>query len=60
MNKEAIALYFKDEKNLRTLNIITDLLNQKPVKDIIKDRLVSRATVYLIAKKYDIKMYGYN
>lgn len=56
MKKEALNLFLADAHNKQILEILTDLLNQKSVKDITVKHGINRDKVYKVAKKYQIDM----
>lgn len=57
MNKEALKLYFSDEKNKRVLDIITSLITgSENVTQLAKKHGISRVAIYDIAKKYQINL----
>ncbi len=55
MNKQAVGLFIAEEKNTRTIQIITALLNNESPTSIAKQYNVTRSAVYKIKDKYFVE-----
>jgi len=52
MNKRAVSLFIAEDKNTRTIQIITALFNNESPTTIAKQYNVTRNAVYKIKDKY--------